>query len=236
MDSRLLTVKAKKIGLFLRQAREDRHLSLQECADWLGLAAEDYQSVEAGEYLLSLPEIESLALFLNCSFTALTEGPSDSSQPATDAATNRELLSLRDRIIAVALKQHRLAKELSVDDLSSATGISAAELTQFEETLQPVPYLHLETILAALGVSTSEFFAQSGPLSLQHKNEASEAVAEPPNDVSPSGPTFEGLSEQLVEFISKPVNRPYLELAMRLSQMEADKLRTIASSLLEITY
>ena len=37
-------------------------------------------------------------------------------------------------------------------------------------------------------------------------------------------------------FVSKPINRPYLELAMRLNDMSVDKLRGVAEGLLEITY
>jgi transcriptional regulator with XRE-family HTH domain len=44
-----------------------------------------------------------------------------------------------------------------------------------------------------------------------------------------------GISKELREFISKPVNVPFLELAMKLSRMDAKKLRDIAESLLEIT-
>ncbi|MEA5078853.1 MAG: helix-turn-helix transcriptional regulator [Anaerolineaceae bacterium] len=237
MDSRLLTIKAKKIGLFLRQARENRHLSVEDCANWLGITADEYASVESGELLLSLPQIESLALFLDCSFTSLVEGNSSPAQPKPDSTTNQELLSLRDRIIAVALKQHRLAQSLSVADLAASAGISTAELTGYEEELQAIPYLHLEALLSALRVSTDEFFAQSGPLSLQHLSSQSTPTPEstPSSQATPS-PVLEGLSEDMLAFVSKPVNRPYLELAMRLSKMEADKLRAIASSLLEITY
>ena len=46
---------------------------------------------------------------------------------------------------------------------------------------------------------------------------------------------FPGISEELREFITKPVNVPFLELAMKLSRMDAKKLRDIAESLLEIT-
>jgi len=37
-------------------------------------------------------------------------------------------------------------------------------------------------------------------------------------------------------FVSKPINRPYLELAIRLSEMSVDRLRSVAEGLLEITY
>ena len=37
-------------------------------------------------------------------------------------------------------------------------------------------------------------------------------------------------------FVCKPVNRPYLELAMKLSGMSTDKLRSVAEDLLDITF
>jgi hypothetical protein len=37
------------------------------------------------------------------------------------------------------------------------------------------------------------------------------------------------------EFACKPVNRPYLELAMKLSNMSTEKLRSVAEDLLDIT-
>ncbi len=43
------------------------------------------------------------------------------------------------------------------------------------------------------------------------------------------------LSEEIHDFINNPVNQPYLELALKLSRMDAKKLREIAESLLEIT-
>jgi hypothetical protein len=36
--------------------------------------------------------------------------------------------------------------------------------------------------------------------------------------------------------LAAPVNRPYLELAMKLSSMSRDKLRSVAEDLLDITY
>jgi len=40
---------------------------------------------------------------------------------------------------------------------------------------------------------------------------------------------------ELQEFILKPVNQPYLELAQKLSQMSVDKMRDVAEGLLDIT-
>ncbi|NIP32622.1 MAG: hypothetical protein GWN00_13130, partial [Aliifodinibius sp.] len=46
---------------------------------------------------------------------------------------------------------------------------------------------------------------------------------------------FQNLPEELQEFIAKPVNQPYLELAKKLSELSADRLRGIAEGILEIT-
>jgi hypothetical protein len=43
------------------------------------------------------------------------------------------------------------------------------------------------------------------------------------------------LPPDLQNFVSKPVNRPYLELAMKLSGMSTDKLRSVAEDILDIT-
>jgi hypothetical protein len=40
---------------------------------------------------------------------------------------------------------------------------------------------------------------------------------------------------EMQEFITKPINRPYIEVAMKLSSLSADELRAIAEGLLEIT-
>ena len=46
---------------------------------------------------------------------------------------------------------------------------------------------------------------------------------------------FSKLPIELQGFVCKPINRPYLELAVRLSEMSVEKLRGLAEGLLEIT-
>jgi hypothetical protein len=46
---------------------------------------------------------------------------------------------------------------------------------------------------------------------------------------------FMNLPKDLQDFVCQPVNRPYLELAMKLSSMPRDKLRSVAEGLLDIT-
>ena len=46
---------------------------------------------------------------------------------------------------------------------------------------------------------------------------------------------FSKLSPELRGFLSKPVNEPYLRIAKQLSELQVEKLRTVAEGLLEIT-
>ena len=46
---------------------------------------------------------------------------------------------------------------------------------------------------------------------------------------------FLQLPVELQNFVCKPINRPYLELALKLSGMSAEKLRGVAEDLLDIT-
>jgi hypothetical protein len=47
---------------------------------------------------------------------------------------------------------------------------------------------------------------------------------------------FLHLPPELQNFVCKPVNLPYLELAKKLSGMSTDKLRSLAEDILEITF
>jgi hypothetical protein len=47
---------------------------------------------------------------------------------------------------------------------------------------------------------------------------------------------FMELPLEIQHFIVKPINLPYLELAMKLSQTSVEKLRGIAENILDITY
>jgi hypothetical protein len=81
----------------------------------------------------------------------------------------------------------------------------------------------LESLLALLGGQIEAVFDQTGPVGQWMTQQ--KAIGD-----------FLQLSPELQNFVSKPVNRPYLELAMKLSGMSTGKLRSVAEDLLEITF
>ena len=98
-----------------------------------------------------------------------------------------------------------------------------ARLKAFELGERPVPLPELEGLVGLLGGQIEAIFDQTGPIGkwmIQQK-----AVQD-----------FLELPPELQNFVSKPVNRPYLELAMKLSGMSTGKLRSVAEDLLDITF
>lgn len=237
MDDKLAAIQAKKIGLFLRKIREDKAHTQEECANWLNIELNTYQSIELGNQSPSLPQLESLAYFLNTSFDTLLKGPESitNSEYSFTREVNDQVVTLRNRVISVMLKQQRSQKSLTIEQLAESTQIQAEVLIDYESGTVPIPLTELEKIVDSLGVKLEELFASSGPFS--HIT-GSDQIRESALVTSSELPSSDGLElpEDIKQFVLKPINRPYLELAMRLSKLEAEKLRDIATSLLEITY
>ncbi|NMC83892.1 MAG: helix-turn-helix domain-containing protein [Anaerolineaceae bacterium] len=225
MDDKLAILRAKKVGMLIRLAREKAEKQVDECALWLDLDRNDYEKIEAGELAPSLPQLESLATYLETDLKLLLQGPAanTAAEPQISREMNLNLVHLRNHVIATLLKQHRLEKNLSEDQLAEQTGYSPENIVLYENGSEIIPFPALLHICETLGIPLADFFNQppaEAPLS------PATAPAAQLND----------LPEELQNFIANPINRPYLDLAVHLSQMEADKLRSIAASLLEITY
>lgn len=241
MDDKLAIIQAKKIGLFIKKIREESSHTELECAQWLNTDLDTYHSMELGNQPPSLPQLESLAYYLKTSFDTFLKGPESlaNSEYSFTREVNDQIVSLRNRVISVMLKQQRIQKSFTIEQLAKAANISIEKLTDYESGTTPTPITQLEKIVDALGGKLEDFFASTGPFShsteIEQKNGPTSIT---PAIVDPVPPMqFElDLPEEIKEFVLKPVNRPYLELAMRLSKLEAEKLRGIATSLLEITY
>jgi transcriptional regulator with XRE-family HTH domain/DNA-binding XRE family transcriptional regulator len=226
MKNELATIRSKKIGLLLKQMRESHGHSDKDCANWLGLSLSDYQAMETGDTCASLPQIESLAYYLDFPFEFLTTLPTG--EPADkdlSQQVNQELVKVRNKTIAIVLKQKREAKNLTVEQLAQSALVAPGDLYSYEDDGLPVPFSSLLSLLDALDVPLGQLFSQEGPFKHEEQQPIGQGTAAPTN-----------LTAEMQDFIAKPANMPYLELAMRLSKLDANKIRSIASSLLEITY
>ena len=213
--------RAKILGDLVEKAREHFGRTKKECAAVLGMKSGDYSKVETGEYPVSLPQLEALALFLN-----IPMGYFWGSEPLqTESEIDFEnLIALRHRVIGVLLSQQRLRTRQSLAELAEALGMEEELLKSYEMGEEPIPYLHLEQICRQLDVSVSYFLDDvHGPLG---RHEAKQKLER----------QFKRMPPDMQAFLINPVNVSYLDTAKKLSEMDVVQLRQVAESLLEITY
>lgn len=224
MDTRSqVTLRAKKLGVLIRDARQAARRSPDECARAIGITKGALRAYEEGTRAPSLPELEVLAYYLKLPIDRFWSKESLSGEASpTEPLDLPRLIELRQRMIGALLRQDRNGASLSVKALSQETGIPSGRINAYELGERAIPLPELEVLLNALGGKIETFFDQSGPIGQWMLDEKSmRQFLELPKDVQ--------------AFVCQPVNRPYLELAMKISSMSTEKLRSVAEGLLDIT-
>ncbi len=151
-----------------------------------------------------------------------TEAISDDPSPIEGIDLAR-LVGLRQRMIGALLRQERRKAGYSMKALAKEGDMPKSRIKAYEMGERPIPVPALEILLSVLGSSIENFLDQSGPIgqwmTRQH------AIVD-----------FLDLPSELQEFVCLPVNRPYLELAQKLSDLSSDRLRSVAEGILDITF
>jgi transcriptional regulator with XRE-family HTH domain len=223
-NQQLIQLRTRKLGILLYDARTSARRTPQECADAVGIPLEQYLAYEKGEKSPSLPELENLALFLDVSLEHFWGAESLTARRKVENIEQREQFrKIRNRVIGASLRIARTRRNFSTAETSLATSIPEEQLTRYESGEQAVPLPELEVLSTALEAHLEELIDQKGPVGKWRK-EKTEIDA------------FLQLPPELREFLCRPVNQPYLYLAMRLSALSVERLRSIAEALLEITY
>ncbi len=217
------TIRAKKLGVLIRDARLSSHHSMIECAEAMGVTPEQFEAYELGDKSPSLPELEMLSLYLEIplehfwGFQTIAE-----KTKAEKKFSPEQLIRLRQRVIGVMIRQARTEVGLGLEALAAKAGLEPVQLEAYELGELSIPLPALEAIAAFLSKPVRDFQDQSGPAGTwaSQRRVVEEFLEMPPD---------------LQAFVCKPINRPYLDLAQRLSEMSVDKLRAVAEGLLEIT-
>lgn len=212
--------RAKILGVLIRDARQHAGRNPQECAGVLGISPEQFRQAEEGAYVVSLPQLEVLAMFLDVPMAHFwgTHTLEENNQPDFG-----EWLALRHKIVGGLLRHARINEEQTQEALAEELGVDVERIRAYEAGEEAIPYLHLEKVANFLGVSIDYFLDdERGPLG---RHEAQKRMEQHLKELPPD----------VREFVAQPVNVNYIQTAMRLSEMDADRLRTIAESLLDIT-
>jgi len=225
MNNQLLSIKAKKFGVRLSSYRKSKGISLDSLSRWTGISQDEIEKIESGESTLSLPEIEVIALKMGLSTADLVSGEIIPERDAeTELALNGQFISLRDRMIALLLHKARSEQNKSLEEIAEKVGISTSELNDYESGAISIPWPVLDFLCSVYELTVSSLLSTPG------KTEK--------DDVQNGGSQAMSASnvDEMSKFINNPANKPYLDLAKRLSELDAGKLRNIAEGLLEITY
>lgn len=219
-----IAIRSKTLGLLIRDARIHARRSITECAQAIGVKSGQFRAYEEGHKAPSLPELETLVYFLDLPLEHFWSKQIKSGKPMPHENLDLpRLLAVRQRKIGALLRQERMNTSISIRNLAHETGISSARIKSYELGERPIPLPELEVLVKVLGGRVESFFDRTGPVGQWLLNE--QAI----ND-------FLQLPLELRQFVAVPVNRPYLELAMKLSNMSKDKLRSVAENILDITF
>jgi len=218
------TLRTKKLGILIRDARLASRRSIKECATAINVTNGIFKAYEEGRKAPSLPELETLVYYLELPINhfwgseALSDLP-----PRIEELNLPRLTKLRHRMIGALLRQERLNASLSMKAVATEAGISSSQLKKYELGERPIPLPELEVLLKILGGRIETFFDQGGPIGQWMTQQ--KAIQQ-----------FLELPLELQSFVCQPVNLPYLELARKLSDMSKDKLRSVAEDILDITF
>lgn len=218
-----ITIRAKKLGILIRDARIASRRNVKECAAAINVTSGVFKAYEEGRKAPSLPELETLVYYLELSIGQFwsNEALSDDPERINQLDLPR-LAGLRHRMIGALLRQERMSASISMKSVAEQTGISTSRLKRYELGERPIPLPELEVILKILGGRIETFFDQGGPIGLWMTQQR--AIQQ-----------FLDMPVELQNFVCQPINRPYLDLARKLSEMSTDKLRSVAENLLDIT-
>ncbi|MBM3152495.1 MAG: helix-turn-helix transcriptional regulator [Chloroflexi bacterium] len=218
-----VSLRTRKLGVLIRDARLAARLKVSDCAAAIGISGGVFRAYEEGRRAPSLPELEVLAYFLHIPIQRFwSKDATSDDAPPTVTLDLPALVGIRQRLIGALLRQEREHAGFSIKVLAEQAGLPASRVKSYELGERPIPIPELEGLLGILNGRVEVFFDETGPIGLWMKQQ--KAMHD-----------FLLLPPELQTFVCKPVNRPYLELALTLSGLSTEKLRSVAEGLLDIT-
>ncbi len=219
-----IILRSKTLGALIKDARQASSLSMKECAEAIGVGSGTYSSYENGKKSPSLPELEALSMLFGLPIAHFwgTEAISDDPSPLEEINFAR-LVELRQRIIGALLRQERRESGYSMKALAKEAEMPKGRIKAYELGERSIPVPELEVLISVLGSDMDKFLDKNGPIGqwMMRQNAVVDFLELPP---------------ELQEFVRQPINRPYLELALKLSDFSAEKLRMVAEGILDITF
>ncbi len=214
-------LRGKMLGVLIQDARLDARRSTEDCAQVLGIPPQEFASWEYGDSIPNLPQLEILAHYFGVPVSRFWSQDTLESERSQEVDAQKEYKKLRHRMIGALLRQAREEAEISVEQLSQDTYISADVINSYELG-EPIPLNELTTLSSGVKKNLSYF--------LENSSHIGELLA-----IRETWKHFSELPDELREFAANPTNIGFIEVAYMLSRMPTDKLRKIGESMLGIT-
>ena len=216
-----MQIRRQELAQAILDARLACRCDPEETAAAVGIPVALFQAFETGEHSPTLPVLDLLAFYFDVPVERFCIPPTEKKARPDTLEMKEQFRQLRNRVIAVRLRLARASKNLTLPQVADASGIEEERLRAQETAQEPLPLPELEQVCHALGLPITDLFAERGPIGLwRAQHTAEENLMQLPPDVQ--------------NFLCQPVNMPYISLAMRLSQLGVERLRSIAEGLLEI--
>ena len=216
-------IRSKKLGILLMDARLSKKSSVNDISKQTGIAEDRLIRFENGSISPSLPELEILAYTYNLPMNHFWGKNILHTTINGDLEEKfQTLLKIRNKIIGTNIKSKRQGNQITSEELAEKCEIANDQLTRFENGEEEIPVPFLEIIAKCLNCQIEDFFDNQGIIGAWRKEYT---------EIS----SLKELPHEFREFIIKPINAPYLDLAMKLSELDVKKLRLVAEGLLEIT-
>lgn len=214
-------IRARMIGVLVRDAREYMGRSLEECAHYLHLDPETLDAWETGDEAPTLPQLEMLAYYLDVPVSHFWGMTTMEAAAHDRTRAQDEYLALRDRMIGALLRQARLQRGITLDDAAAESQLSAEQIERYELGDDPIP-MHALTVLANSVQVNLDYFLES-------RSQIGELLA-----LNGMWQHFSELPEPIRAFAANPVNIGFIEIAVMFSKMPVDSLRRVGESVLNI--
>jgi transcriptional regulator with XRE-family HTH domain len=213
-------IRAKMLGVLIRDARQSAARTVEDCARLLRVSPQEVEAWEYGDQSPSLPQLEILAYYLGVPVshfwgmeTITTDGEDNV------AKAQAEYMALRQRVIGALMRIAREEAGVTLEDLSASSGIPVEYINAYELGEAPIP-LHQLSVLASGVRKNMSYFLESG-------GHIGELLI-----MRQQWKHFSDMPDDVREFVSKPINIGFLHIAQAFSQMPTENLRQIGESLL----
>lgn len=217
-------IRARILGVLLHDARRANNQSEANVAAELGVSESEVRNWEYGQQSPSLPQLEMIAYFLDVPVSQFwndkTLGTQESKRSLPVA--KEQYSELRNRMIGLRLAMARKEEQLSQEELANSVGLTPEQIADYEFGRQSIPFPELTSLSSAVRQSMSYFLEDTGRIGnwLQLQEEYRR---------------FSQLPDEVRAFVAQPLSQPFIEIAMRLSNLPLQELRTVAEKILDIT-